>query len=391
MLISLILRLYARAAFEGCGATVVRMSARSDLTRRPGLRLHDPSRRGFLSDNTSGVHPDVLAAIVAANEGHQPSYGADRYTARLQEVVAEQFGGHPVALPVFNGTGANVVGLQSLVPRWGAVICAAAAHINVDENAAPERVAGLKLLPVETPDGKLTPELVDRQAWGFDDFHRAQPSVVSLTQSTEAGTVYTLEEMRAIAVHARALDLKVHVDGSRLSNAAARLGCSLADINSGVGVDVVSFGGTKNGLLYGECVVAFDSAAADGLVRLRKLDMQLSSKMRFVSAQLIAVLTDDLWRRNASHANEMATLLRSRLEAAVAAGSLRAEFPRATEANELFVRADPAVTDRLARDFPFETWDRSVGEVRFVCSFDTEESDIDALLAAWVRSELANA
>jgi threonine aldolase len=348
-------------------------------------RLHDANRRGFLSDNTSGVHPDVLAAIVAANEGHQPSYGADVYTARLQEVVAEQFGGAPVALPAFNGTGANVVGLQSLVPRWGAVICAAGAHINVDENAAPERVAGLKLLPVETPDGKLTSELIDLQAWGFDDFHRARPSVVSLTQSTEAGTVYTLAEMQAISEHVRSRGMRLHLDGSRLSNAAAHLGCSLADITSAVGVDVVSYGGTKNGLLYGECVIAFNREAADGLVRLRKMDMQLSSKMRFVSAQLIAVLTDDLWRRNARRANEMAALLRSRLEAAVAAGSIRAEFPRLTEANELFVRADTAVTDRLAAEFPFETWDRATGEVRFVCSFDTEESDIDALLTAWVR------
>jgi threonine aldolase len=366
----------------------------SDLTERTdrpvaasAQRLHDPSRRGFLSDNTSGVHASVLAAIVAANEGHQPSYGADVYTARLHEVIAEAFGGEPVALPVFNGTGANVVGLQSIVPRWGAVICAAGAHINVDENAAPERVAGLKLLPVETPDGKLTPDLIDQQAWGFDDFHRAQPSVVSLTQSTEAGTVYSLDEMRAISDHAHAHGMRLHVDGSRLSNAAASLGCSLADITSGVGVDVLSFGGTKNGLLYGECVIAFDRAAADGLVRLRKMDMQLSSKMRFVSAQLIAVLTDELWRRNAGHANAMALLLRSRLESAVAAGSIRATFPRLTEANELFVRADPAVTDRLAPDFPFETWDRATGEVRFVCSFDTEAADVEALVTAWERCE----
>lgn len=348
-------------------------------------RLHDAGRRGFLSDNTSGVHPDVLAAIVAANEGHQPSYGADVYTERLQDVVAEQFGGAPVALPVFNGTGANVIGLQSMVSPWGAVICAAGAHINVDENAAPERVAGLKLLPVQTPDGKLTPDLIDEQAWGADDVHRAQPQVVSLTQSTEAGTVYTLAEIRAIADHVHGLGLRLHVDGSRLANAAASIGCSLAEITSGVGVDLLSFGGTKNGLLYGECVVAFDAASADGLVRLRKMDMQLSSKMRFVSAQLIALLTDDLWRRNAGHANAMAASLRSRLEQAVAAGSIAATFPRATEANEVFVRADTAVTDQLHADFPFETWDRATGEIRFVCSFDTEPSDIEALLEAWQR------
>lgn len=346
-------------------------------------RLHDPQRRGFLSDNTSGVHPDVVAAIVDANEGHQPSYGADVYTERLQDVVAETFGRSGVAVPVFNGTGANVVGLQSMLTRWGAVICAAGAHINVDENAAPERMAGLKLLPVPTPDGKLTPELIDREAWGADDFHRAQPQVVSLTQSSELGTVYTLEEMRAVSDHVHGLGLRLHVDGSRLSNAAAALGCSLAAVTSEVGVDVLSFGGTKNGLLYGECVIAFDPTAADALVRLRKMDAQLSSKMRFLSAQLIAVLTDELWRRNAGHANEMATLLRARVEGAVAAGTIEATFPRPTEANEVFVRADTAVTDLLRAEFPFETWDRSLGEVRFVCSFDTTESDVGDLVRAW--------
>ena len=270
----------------------------------------------------------MLAAIVAANEGHQPSYGADAYTARLQEVVAEQFGGTPVALPVFNGTGANVVGLQSMVPRWGAVICAAGAHINVDENAAPERVAGLKLLPVETPDGKLTPELIDRQAWGFGRLPPGPAEVVSLTQSTEAGTVYSLDGDagdRRPRARPRAHGCTSTAPGS--PTRPPSIGCSLADITSGVGVDLLSFGGTKNGLLYGECVVAFDAGSADGLVRLRKMGMQLSSKMRFVSAQLIAVLTDDLWRRNASQANEMATLLRRGWRQAVAAGTVDADVP----------------------------------------------------------------
>jgi threonine aldolase len=349
------------------------------------MRLHDPKRRGFLSDNTSGVHPDVLAAIMDANEGHQPSYGADVYTERLQRIVSETFGRPAVAIPVFNGTGANVVGLQSMVSRWGAAICAACAHINADENAAPERLAGLKLLPVPTPDGKLTAELVDREAWGADDFHRAQPQVVSVTQSTELGTVYSLEELRALADHVHTRGMRLHLDGSRLSNAAASLGCTLAEITAGV--DVLSFGGTKNGLMYGECVVSFDTDAADALVRLRKLDAQLASKMRFVSVQLLALLTDDLWRRNAGQANEMAALLRERIEQAVAAGHLDATFPRPTEANEVFVRADPAVTDRLREEFPFETWDRSVGEVRLVCSFDTTEADVDALLDSWQRAQ----
>jgi threonine aldolase len=286
---------------------------------------------------------------------------------------------------VFNGTGANVVGLQSMTSRWGAVICAASAHVNADENAAPERLAGLKLLPVPTADGKLTPELIDREAWGAEDFHRAQPQVVSLTQSSELGTVYSLDELRVVADHAQTSGLRLHLDGSRLSNAAAALGCSLADATAGV--DVLSFGGTKNGLLYGECVISFDPADADALVRLRKMDAQLSSKMRFVSAQLIALLTDELWRRNAGHANAMAARLRERIERAVTGGRLAATFPRPTEANEVFVRADTAVTDLLRAEFPFETWDRSVGEVRFVTSFDTTEDDVDALLAAWERAQ----
>ncbi|MCE3245338.1 MAG: low specificity L-threonine aldolase, partial [Arthrobacter sp.] len=235
-------------------------------------RLHDPSVRGFASDNYSGVHPEVLAALAAANEGHQVSYGEDDYTARLQELMEQHFGEGIQCFPVFNGTGANVLSLQSLLPRWGAVVCASTAHINMDENGAPERIGGIKLLQVPTTDGKLTPELIDREAWGWGDEHRAQPLAVSITQTTELGTCYTPEEVRAIAEHVHAKGMKLHMDGARLANAAAHLGVPLRAFTRDAGVDILSFGGTKNGLLFGEVVVALNPEAAHGLLFLRKMN-----------------------------------------------------------------------------------------------------------------------
>jgi threonine aldolase len=348
--------------------------------------LHDPGLRGFASDNYSGIHPEVLAAIAAANGGHQAAYGDDDYTARLQEVFAQQFGEGAEAWPVFNGTGANVVGLQSMLPRWGAVVCAATAHIHTDEAGAPERVAGIKLLPVPTEDGKLTPELIDREAWGFGDEHRAQPTVVSITQSTELGTVYTVDEVRAISEHAHRLGMRVHMDGSRLANAAASLGVPLRAFTRDAGVDVLSFGGTKNGAMLGEAVVVLEPGASTGLRYLRKLDMQLASKMRFVSAQLIALLDGDLWLRNATHSNAMAQRLRAGIEAGLVDGSMNGVgLSRPTEANGVFATLPDGVADRLRASFRFYDWDASSNEVRWMCSFDTTEEDVDALLAAVAR------
>ena len=278
------------------------------------VRLHDPSVRGFASDNYSGVHPEMLAALAAANEGHQVSYGEDDYTARLQQLMEEHFGDGIECFPVFNGTGANVLSLQSLLPRWGAVVCASTAHINIDENGAPERIGGIKLLQVPTPDGKLTPELIDREAWGWGDEHRAQPLAVSITQTTELGTCYTPDEVRAIAEHVHSKGMKLHMDGARLANAAAHLDVPLRAFTRDAGVDILSFGGTKNGLLFGEVVVALNPAAAQGLIYLRKMNMQLASKMRFMSAQFIALLEGDLWLRSAAHANAMAARLRAGVE-----------------------------------------------------------------------------
>lgn len=344
--------------------------------------LHDTSVISFASDNYSGIHPEVLAALAAANGGHQVAYGEDVYTARLREEMGTLFGKDVDVFPVFNGTGANVVALQSLLPRWGAVVCAQTAHINMDENGAPERVGGMKLLAVPTPNGKLTPELIDKEAWGFGDEHRAQPLAVSITQTTELGTCYTPEEVRAICDHAHALGMKVHMDGARLANAAAFLGVPVREFTSEAGVDVLSFGGTKNGIMFGEAVVALNPAATDGLIYLRKMNMQLSSKMRFISAQLLALLSGDLWLHSAGHANAMAARLRAAVESIP-----QVQCTQATESNGVFAILPDGVAERLRRTFRFYDWDEAAREVRWMCSFDTSEADVDAFVAA-LRVEL---
>ncbi|WP_341941358.1 low specificity L-threonine aldolase [Microbacterium sp. LWH10-1.2] len=347
---------------------------------------HDPAIRGFASDNYSGIHPDVLAAIAAANGGHQVAYGEDAYTARLQEVFRSHFGEGVQAFPVFNGTGANVTGLQSMLPRWGAVIAASTAHINVDEGGAPEKIGGFKLLTVPTDDGKLTPELVDREAWGWGDEHRAQPLVVSITQSTELGTLYTAEEIKALADHAHERGMKLHVDGARISNAAAALDLPLRAFTRDVGVDVLSFGGTKNGAMLGEAIVVLNPEASDGLSYSRKFNMQLSSKMRFVSAQLIALLEGDLWLRNAQHANAMAQRLRGAIDAGIADGTITGvSFTQPTQSNGVFATLPDGVADALRESFRFYDWDAARNEVRWMCGFDTHEDDVDAFVAELAR------
>ncbi|MBC7518196.1 MAG: low specificity L-threonine aldolase [Microbacteriaceae bacterium] len=344
--------------------------------------LHDTSSRGFASDNYAGAHPEILQALSDANGGHQTSYGGDAYTARLQEVMRAHFGEQAEAFAVFNGTGANVLSLQSILPRWGAVICSANAHIHLDENAAPERIAGLKLLTVAVPDGKLTPALIDTEAWGWGDEHRAQPLAVSITQTSELGTAYTVSQVRAIADHAHARGMKLHMDGARLANAAATLDVPLREFTTDAGVDIVSFGGTKNGLLFGEAVVVLNPEVSEGLHFLRKINMQLASKMRFVSAQLVALLEGDLWLRSAQHANAMA----QRLRAAVSdIDGLTITQP--TEANAVFAILPTGVAESLRREFRFYDWNAATGEVRWMCAFDTVAADVDRFADA-VRREM---
>lgn len=334
-----------------------------------------PPWRGFASDNYAGVHPEVMSAMISANPGHQVSYGEDDVTAALEQRIREVFGPAARVFPVFNGTGANVVALQAATKRWESVICAETAHISADEGGAPEVMAGLKLWTIPTPDGKLTTELIDTQAWGFGFVHRSQPGIVSLTQSTEYGTAYSIDELLALADHAHGLGLKVHVDGARLANAAVSLGCSLAE--AATGADLVSLGGTKNGGMMCEAVVVLDPDLVSAVDYLRKTSMQLASKMRFISAQLLALLTDDLWLRNATHSNAMAQQLAERVGAI---DGVRITQP--VHANAVFAVLPHEVTARLQERFRFYTWNEQTGEVRWMCSWDTTAEDIESFAAA---------
>lgn len=331
----------------------------------------------FASDNYAPVHPEILEAIARVNTGHMVAYGDDPITVKLTDAIKDHFGSAAEVFPVFNGTGANVVSLQSLTRRWEAVIAAESAHVNVDEGGAPEKMAGLKLLTVPTPDGKLTPEIVQTQCFDFGFVHRAQQAAVTITQSTELGTVYSKAEISDLTTHAHSQGLKVHLDGARISNAAAALGTGFRDFTTDAGVDIVSFGGTKNGLMLGEAVVVLNPQAAQGVDFLRKTSMQLASKMRFVSAQLLALLTDDLWLRNASHSNTMA----KRLEAGVRAIP-GVTITRPVQANAVFAILPSPVTESLQQDFRFYVWNHLTGEVRWMCSWDTTEAAIDEFVAA---------
>jgi len=351
--------------------------------------LHDHNSRGFASDNYAGVHPEVLTALADANGGHQISYGEDLYTERLHEVMRNEFGERTEVFPVFNGTGANVVALTSLVPRWGAVVATSTAHIHTDEGGAPEKMTGLKLYTVPTPNGKLTPELIATEAWGWGDEHRAQPLAVSITQTTELGTLYTPAEVKAIADWAHANDMALHLDGARIWNAAAALGVPFRAFTADAGVDILSFGGTKNGLLGAEAIVVINPDAVDGMIFLRKTSMQLASKMRFMSAQLLALFEGGLGLRSAAHANAMATRLRSALDAGIADGSISGlSFSQATQANAVFAILANEAADRIRERVRFYDWDRALGQVRWMCAFDTTEDDVDNFVAV-IREELA--
>jgi threonine aldolase len=337
------------------------------------------SARGFASDNHSGVHPEVLDAIAAANQGHAPAYGADRWTEAATDTLRRHFGASTRAYPVFNGSGANVVSLAATTRPWHAVICPAGAHMNVDEAGAPERIAGVKLLPVECPDGKLTPALLESGVeWHrVGDEHAAQPRLVSISNSTELGTVYRAEEVAAIAGFAHERGLLLHVDGSRLSNAAASLGTSLGAISTEAGADIVSFGGTKNGLLAGEAVVFASEELAGDAVFARKQSLQLASKMRFISSQLDALLREDLWLRNATAANAAAERLAVALTAIDGV-----ELAHPVQANGVFARLPAAAIEQLEHDEDgtraFYVWDAPSRTARLMCSWDTSDADVEA-------------
>ncbi len=342
----------------------------------------------FASDNHAGVHPEVMAAIAAANEGHAASYGADEWTARLEEAFRRHFGEAAHAFLVFNGSGANVACLDAVLRPHQAVVCTEDAHLNVDEAGAPERIAGAKLLTVATEHGKLAPGDLERWEARRGDEHSSQAALVSITQSTELGTVYTPDEVCAIAVAAHSLDMLLHVDGARLANAAAALDVSLRELTTDAGVDLLSFGGTKNGLLFGEAVVILRNDLAPDFKWTRKQLLQLNSKMRFAAAQFEALLQDELWLENARNANTMAARLRDAVEAITGV-----EIVHPVEANAVFARLDGAsierLIDALPGEHPFYVWDEAASVVRWMCSWDTSAEDVDAFadaLSATLRS-----
>lgn len=344
--------------------------------------MKDHSTRGFASDNCSGAHPAMIDSIATVNLGHVGSYGADPQTNRFEELVRAEFGDQAVGFPMLNGTGANVAALRAMARPHQAVICAATAHISVDETAAPEAIAGLKLLTVDTTDGKLTPELAaTRLADPADVPHVSWPAVVSIAQATEVGTTYSPEEITALADFAHEHEMLLHVDGSRLANAAASRDISLNEASLGCGADVLCLGANKNGAVFGEAVIFADPALARGFEVLRKGSLQLASKMRFVSAQLNAQLEDGLWREIASHSNSMARLLADGIE-----WTEGVELGQAVEANIVFlsmpIEAARHLADSLAPHAPllFEAGD--AGIIRLVCSWDTTIDDVDQLLGA---------
>jgi threonine aldolase len=343
--------------------------------------VSDRHPRGFASDNNSGAHPDVLAALAAANDGHVVAYGDDEYTAATRERFRRHFGDQAEPFLVFNGTGANVAAIDALTRPQEAVICTEVAHMHVDECGAPERLAGAKLLTVPTENGKLSAGDVRRWEDGRGDEHRVQPRVVSITQASELGTVYTLEETQAIADAAHELEMYLHLDGARLANAAASLDVPLRTLTTDAGVDAVSFGGTKNGLLLGDAVVFLRPGLAETFLYTRKQLGQLASKMRFISVQFDALLEGDLWRSNAAHANAMARRL-----ADAVTGIDGADLAHPVEANGVFVTLPASaigrLRDALPADLPFYVWDEAAGTIRLMCSWDTTEEDVDGIADA---------
>ena len=329
------------------------------------------SKRSFASDNNAGVHPRVMQAIAAANDGHVIAYGDDPYTARAIERFHEHLGKDATVFFVFGGTGANVLGLKAITQSHHAIICAQTAHINVDECGAPEKFTGCKLLPVPTPDGKIRVEQIGPLLHEVGFEHHVQPRVISISQATEMGTVYTQREMKALATFAHDHDMLLHVDGARIANAAASLKVKLAAITKDVGVDVLSFGGAKNGMMYGEAVVFFDKKLAGDFKYTRKQGTHLPSKMRYISAQFEALLSDDLWRQNASHANSMAQLLAGELGT-----NPQIKITQTVEANGVFAVIPKKYIARLQKSYFFYVWNEETSEVRLMTSFDTTDEDI---------------
>lgn len=330
------------------------------------------SWRGFASDNNAGVHPEILNEIAAANAGHAIGYGADIYTEQAKELFRSNLGPETEVFFVFTGTAANVLGLYGITRSWNSVITANMAHLETDECGAPEKFTGCKVLTVNTPDGKISPALVMKHLYGFDFEHHAQPKVISITQSTEMGTVYKADEIREIADLAHSKGLLLHMDGARLANAAVSLDLPFKAFTTDAGVDVLSFGGTKNGMMFGEAVCFLKPGLSADFKYIRKQGMQLASKMRYISAQYIAYFRNDLWKKCASHSNAMAQLVAEKLSKI---SSLK--ITQKVQSNGIFVIIPHNVADRVREKYFFYPWNDEISEYRLMTSWDTTEEDIN--------------
>lgn len=328
--------------------------------------------KGFTSDNYAGIQPDILKAIVDANQGHSKAYGADYYTQQAVASFKQHFGNAIDVYFVCNGTAANVLALSAFLKPYEGVICAQSSHINEDECGAFEKYTGSKLLSVPTKNGKLTIDLIKGHLAVCGDQHKVQPKVISISQSTEWATIYTVDEIKEITRFAHEHNLFVHMDGTRLSNAAAHLKVSLAALTQEAGIDILCFGGTKSGLMYGDAIVFFNKEHSKGFKFVRKQGMQLLSKMRFVSAQFNALLTDDLWLKNALHANAMAEFLAKEVQKIESI-----KISQKVQANAVFAIIDPELIPTLQTKYPFYVWDENLSEVRWMTSWDTTKEEIE--------------
>lgn len=329
----------------------------------------------FASDNYSGVHPEILQALSAANKEHAAAYGADEITSNTIKKFETYFGKDIDVYFVYNGTGANVVSLSALTQSYQAIICSDLAHIQVDESTAPEKFTGCRLLPVPSVNGKIHPDEIQRKIQRVGDQHYPQAKAISISQSTEYGTVYTVEEVRAISEVAKKNKLLLHMDGSRISNAAVSLDKPFRDFTRDAGVDVLSFGGTKNGMMFGEAVLFFNSEISQEVKFIRKQSMQLHSKMRFISAQFEGLLTNELWKKNALHSNAMARLLEKELKKLPAI-----KITRPVEANGVFAIIPHTIIAELQKESFFYIWNEGISEARLMCSFDTTEEDVQGFI-----------
>jgi threonine aldolase len=328
--------------------------------------------KAFASDNYSGVHPEIIEALIRANQEHQGAYGNDEFTARTVALFKKHFGNSTEVFFVYNGTGANVLGLSALTQSFHSVLCSELAHINVDESTAPEKFTGCKLIGIPITNGKISPEQVEEKIQRLGDQHHPQARVISISQSTEYGTVYTIDEVKALSAVAKKYNLYLHMDGARISNAAVSLGKEFKSFTCDAGVDILSFGGTKNGMMFGEAVLIFNPALAKDFHFYRKQGMQLHSKMRFISAQFEALLSNDLWKRNALHSNNMAKKLKQGLQSIP-----QIQITQSVDGNGVFAKFPKEIILGLQQEIFFYVWNDRTNEVRLMCSFDTKEEEID--------------